>query len=102
MYSLSTTVDKIVQPLYRPEILSYWRVSSPCAPVSVWLFDVAEIGKHWLSSESLGNFTSLYHRPSCRVLWTFHGYNTGSTDRPIGTQTCPPLSTMFREDKHVC
>ncbi|TGZ50646.1 hypothetical protein DBV15_10446 [Temnothorax longispinosus] len=44
-----------------------------CASVSGWLFDVAEIGKHWLSSESLGDFTSSHRRPSCRVPCTFHG-----------------------------
>ncbi|KYQ59139.1 hypothetical protein ALC60_01724, partial [Trachymyrmex zeteki] len=100
MYSLFIVV-KMMQPLYGPEILSYWRVSSPCAPVSGWLFDVAEIGKHWLSSESLGNFTSSHRRPSCRVPCTFHEYNTGNSDRPIGTQTCLPLLTMSHEDKHV-
>ncbi|KYM94347.1 hypothetical protein ALC62_15014 [Cyphomyrmex costatus] len=100
MYSLFI-VDKMMQPLYGPEISSYWRVSSPYAPVSGWLFDVAEIGKHWLSSESLGNFTSSHRRPSCRVPCTFHEYNTGNPDRPIGTQTCLPFLTMSREDKHV-
>ena len=108
MYSLSI-IDKMEQPLYEPEISSYWRVSSTYAPVSGWLFDVAEIGKHWLSSESLGDFTSSHRRPSCRVPCTFHEHNTDSTGRSARKlvhslldnvprrQTCLPNSIVMRK-----
>jgi hypothetical protein len=91
------------QPLYEPEISSYWRVSSTYSPVSGWLFDVAEIGKHWLSSESLGDFTSSHRRPSRRVPCTFHEYNTDSTGRSADRHAnlFTLFSTMSREDKHV-
>lgn len=102
MYSLSI-IDKMEQPLYEPEISCYWRVSSTYAPVSGWLFDVAEIGKHWLSSESLGDFTSSHRRPSCRVPCTFHEYNTDSTGRStdqhatcsLFSRQCPAKTNMF-------
>lgn len=101
MYSLST-IDKMEQSLYGPEISSYWRVSSPCVPVSGWLFDVAEIGKHWLSSESLGDFTSSHRRPSC----TYHARFMGITlAEPIGRSARKLVHRSrqcSREDKHVC
>lgn len=96
MYSLSI-FDKMEQPLYGPEISSYWRVSSPCAPVSGWLFDVAEIGKHWLSSESLDDFTTSHHRPSCRISCTFHGIIQYWFARSVR----PPLSRMSHKDKRL-
>lgn len=58
-----------------------------CTPVSGWLFDVAEIGKHWLSSESLDDFTSSHRRPFCRVPYTFYGYNTDSHNRHVNLST---------------
>lgn len=48
------------------------------APVSAgWLFDMAEIGctMHWLSSESLGDFTSLHRGPP------LHEYNAAQIGR---------------------